>query len=49
VIEMVGQATLAHLDLAVHAAVSSIGVELDHASILLQVDWTATESPRSAR
>ena len=49
VIEMVGQATLAHLDLAVHAAVSSISVELDHASILLQVDWTAPESPRSAR
>jgi hypothetical protein len=34
-IQLVGPATLAHLDLAVYAAVSSIGVELDHASILL--------------
>src|ERR1035437_7008501 len=33
-IELVGQATLSELDLAVDAAVGGVGVELDHASIL---------------
>jgi hypothetical protein len=36
-IELVGQPTLSELDLAVHAAVGGIEVDLDHANIL-QVD-----------
>jgi hypothetical protein len=35
-IELVGQATLSELDLAVDAAVGGVGVELDHASILAE-------------
>ena len=42
-IELVGQATLAEFDVAVHAAVSGVGVELDHASIL-PVDWSVGRS-----
>jgi hypothetical protein len=35
---LVGQPTLADLDLAVDAAVGGVGVDLDHDSIL-QVEW----------
>jgi hypothetical protein len=38
-IELVGHPTLAELDLAVHAAVGGVGIDLDHDSIL-QVDWS---------
>ncbi len=34
--KLVGQATLAELDLAIHAAVNGVGVELNHARILLR-------------
>ena len=37
-VELVGQPTLADLDLAVDAAVGGVGVDLDHDSIL-QVEW----------
>jgi hypothetical protein len=36
-IELVGQTTLAELDPAVRAAVGSVGIDLDHAGILLQL------------